>query len=109
MERGTYAEVLDVAEDLVVQGKVVGGDDINTGILLDLPVSEPEPLGLGEKLILRDLAAPVWFAPLASVLNWKVDAHSAVLLALTSLSSLLQVTVDSHARETENGGLNHDC
>lgn len=61
LERGTYAEVLDVAEDLVVQGKVVGGDDINTGILLDLPVSEPEPLGLGEKLILRDLAAPVCF------------------------------------------------
>lgn len=55
----TYTEVLDVVEDLVVQGKVVGGDDVDTGILLDLPVGEPQPLGLGEELILGDLAAPV--------------------------------------------------
>lgn len=68
LELGTHAEVLDVAEDLVVQSKVVGGDDINTSILLDLPVSEPEPLGLGEKLILRDLAAPVYFLQSASML-----------------------------------------
>jgi predicted transcriptional regulator len=52
LKRGTYTEVLDVAQDLVVQGKVVGRDDIDTGILLDLPVSEPEPLGLCEQLIL---------------------------------------------------------
>ncbi|KUI73961.1 hypothetical protein VM1G_11931 [Cytospora mali] len=55
----TYTKVLDVAEDLVVQGKVVRGDDVDTGILLDLPVSESESLGLSEELILRDLAAPV--------------------------------------------------
>lgn len=56
----TYTKVLDVAEDLVVESEVVGGDDVDTGILLDLPVSESEPLGLSEELILRDLAAPVY-------------------------------------------------
>lgn len=56
----TYAEVLNVGEDLVVQGKVVAGDDVDAGILLDLPVSEPQSLGLGEEVILRDLSAPVW-------------------------------------------------
>jgi hypothetical protein len=48
-----------VGKDLVVQGKVVAGDDIDTGILLDLPVGETEPLGLGEEVGLRDLATPV--------------------------------------------------
>ena len=28
-------------------------------------------------------------------------------IALTSLSSLLEVTVDTHAGETENSGVNH--
>ena len=57
---GTYAKVLDVREHLVVQGKVVAGDDVDTGLLLDLPVLETEPLRLGEEVCLRDLAAPVW-------------------------------------------------
>lgn len=35
---------------MVVQGKVVAGDNIDTGILLDLPVCEPQPLGLGEEI-----------------------------------------------------------
>ena len=47
-------------EDVVVQGEVVAGDDVDAGILLDLPVRKPEPLGLGEQLILRDLATPVY-------------------------------------------------
>jgi hypothetical protein len=45
---------------MVVQSKVVGGNDVDTGILLDLPVCESEPLGLSEELVLRDLAAPVY-------------------------------------------------
>ena len=57
----TYIEVLDVAENLVVQSEVVAGDDVDTGILLDLPVGESEPLGLSEELILGDLAAPVCY------------------------------------------------
>jgi hypothetical protein len=55
----TYAKVLDVRENLVVQGKVVAGDDVDAGILLDLPVSQTEPLGLGKQLRLRDLSSPV--------------------------------------------------
>lgn len=46
-------------EDLVVQGEVVAGNDIDTGILLDLPVSKTKALGLGEEVGLRDLATPV--------------------------------------------------
>ena len=56
----TYTEVLDVRQDLVVQGKVVAGDDVDTGILLNLPVGESESLGLGQEVILRNLASPVW-------------------------------------------------
>lgn len=74
----TYAKVLDLVEDLIVEREVVGWDNINASILLDLPVLETKTLGLSEKLLLRSLASPV------------------------CLSSLLQVTVDSHARETEN-------
>lgn len=55
----TYTKVLDVGKHLIVQGKVIGGDDVDAGILLDLPVSEPQPLGLGEQLILRNLSTPV--------------------------------------------------
>lgn len=55
----TYTEVLDVGKDLVIQSEVVAGDDVNTGILLDLPVSQSQPLGLSKELIFRDLATPV--------------------------------------------------
>lgn len=47
-------------EDLIVESKVVGGDDVDTGILLDLPVSKTESLGLSEEVSLRDLATPVY-------------------------------------------------
>jgi hypothetical protein len=54
-----YPEVLDVGKDLVIESKVVAGDDIDTSILLDLPVGKAKALGLGEEVGLRDLAAPV--------------------------------------------------
>jgi hypothetical protein len=73
-----YVEVLDVGKDLIVEGKVVGWDDVDTGILLDLPVSKTEALGLSEKLILGDLSTPV------------------------VLGGLLEVTVHTHAGETED-------
>jgi hypothetical protein len=41
-----------VVEDMVIKGKVVAGDDIKAGLLLDLPVSETDTLALGEKLVL---------------------------------------------------------
>jgi hypothetical protein len=72
-----------VVEDVVIESEVTAGDDINTGILLDLPVSKTQTLGLGEEVSLGDLAAPVGF------------------------SGLLEVTVHTHAGETEDSGLNH--
>ncbi len=36
--RPTYTKILDVAEDLVVESKVIARDDVDTGIFLDLPV-----------------------------------------------------------------------
>lgn len=75
----TYAEILNVGEDLVVEGEVIAGDDIDTGLLLDVPVLETQSLGLGEELCLGELAAPV------------------------SFGGLLQLTVCSHAGEPEDG------
>ena len=68
-----------MCEDLIVKSKVVGWDDVNTGILLDLPVGKTETLGLREELLLGDLASPV------------------------VLGGLLKVTVGTHAWETEDG------
>lgn len=77
-DRLAYIEELDVVKDLVVVREVIGGDQINTGILLDLPVSETESLSLSQKVLLRDLITPV------------------------SLSGLLEVSQDSHTRESQN-------
>jgi len=46
-------------EDVVVESKVVAGDDVDSGLLLDLPVGEAKPLGLGQELVLGNLASPV--------------------------------------------------
>ena len=81
--KNTYTEELDVVQDLVVEGKVVGGNDINTSILLDLPVSETESLSLSNEIFLRDFIGPV------------------------SFSGLLQISQGSHTRETQDSGLNH--
>jgi hypothetical protein len=58
-EEETYTKVLDLVKDLVVEGEVVAGDDIDTGILLDLPVSKTETLGLIKEVGLRNLSTPV--------------------------------------------------
>jgi len=63
----TYAEELDVVEDMVVEGKVVAGDDVNTGVLLDLPVSKTKPLALGKELLLGKLVGPVGLVGLLEV------------------------------------------
>lgn len=75
----TYGEHLDVVENVVVEGEVVAGDNIDTGVLLDLPVLETESLTLSEEIISGELTAPV------------------------CLVGLLQVSETSHAGETQNG------
>ena len=68
-----------MVKDLVVEGEVIAGDDIDTSILLDLPVLLTKSLSLSQQLITRDLVTPV------------------------SLGGLLEVTESSHAGETQNG------
>lgn len=75
----TYVEHLNVVENVVVEGEVVAGNDIDTGVLLDLPVLETESLALGEEVISGELAAPV------------------------GLVGLLEVSQASHAGETQDG------
>ncbi len=47
-------------KDLIVESKVVAGNDVDAGILLDLPVSKTKSLGLSKEIRLRDLATPVY-------------------------------------------------
>lgn len=74
----TYTEVLDVGKNLIVESEVIAGNNINAGILLNLPVCKTQSLGLAEEVSLGELATPVSFC------------------------CFLQVTVDTHARETED-------
>lgn len=78
MEDCAYAKVLDVSENLVVESEVIAGNNVYACIFLDFPVLKTQTLGLSEEVSLRELASPV------------------------SLCCLLQVTVDSHTRETED-------
>lgn len=74
----TYVEHLNVVKDVVVEGEVIGGNDIDSSILLDLPVLKTKTLTLGEQVFSRELAAPV------------------------SLVGLLEVSQASHTGETQN-------
>ena len=74
----TYTKVLDLVENLIVQSEVIARDDIDAGFLLDVPVLKTESLSFAKKLGLGELATPICF------------------------SRLFQVTVNSHARETED-------
>jgi hypothetical protein len=78
-----YIEQLNVVEKVVVEGKVVAGDDVDTGILLDFPVLQSQTLALLQQLVPRELAAPV------------------------GLVGLLELTVRTHAGEPEDGGVDH--
>lgn len=67
-----------MVKDLVIEGEVIAGDDVDTSILLDLPVLLTESLSLRNQVITGELSTPV------------------------SLSGLLQVTESSHTGETQN-------
>ena len=81
---GTYVEELDVVEDVIVESKVVGGDDVDAGIFLDLPVCQPKSLALGEEVGLRELAAPV---SLIGLLEVAKGSHTAVNRHVSNLVS----------------------
>ncbi len=99
-----YTEVLDVSEDLIIKSKVVARNDIDTCILLDLPVGETEALGLGQEIGLGKFATPVLTHKSAAASQNTISREARIR---TSLSRLLQVTVYTHAGKPENGGLNH--
>lgn len=67
LRKQTYTKELDVVKDLVVESKVIAGNEINAGVLLDLPVLETKSLALVEELITRELASPVCFSGLLQV------------------------------------------
>lgn len=54
-----YFEVLDVGKDLVIESKVVVGDDIDISIFLDLLVGKVKVFGFGEEVGLRDFVVLV--------------------------------------------------
>lgn len=54
---------------MVVQGEVIAGDDVDTGILLDLPVLGTETLGLGQEVSLGEVASPVWPYIVSTIAN----------------------------------------
>jgi len=64
---GTHVEELNVVEDMVVVSKVVGGDDVDASILLDLPVGETKPLALSEEIGLGELVTPVGLVRLLEI------------------------------------------
>jgi hypothetical protein len=70
-----------VIEEMIVEGKVVGGNDIDAGILLELPVSQPKPLTLGEEIGLGDLSTPVG---LVGLLEIPKDSDTAISLSAKS-------------------------
>ena len=58
--RQTYTNVNGMSKNLIVQGEIVAGNDIDTGIFLNLPVFLAQASSLGEKVRLRELARPVY-------------------------------------------------
>lgn len=79
----SYIEELNVVKNVVVVGKVVGRDDVDASILLDLPVSETESLALGEEVLLGDLASPVG---LVSLLEVPKDTHTTLIASVSAQS-----------------------
>lgn len=88
---------------MVVEGKVVGRDDVDTGILLDLPVGKSQPLTLGEKVGLGDLASPVRLVGLLQVTE---NTDTAFKVSVATCVSMCHDELD--LREPEDGRFHHD-
>jgi hypothetical protein len=78
-----YVKKLNVVKKVVVEGEVVARDDVDAGILLDLPVLQSQALTLLQQLVPRELVCPV------------------------GLVGLLELTIRAHAGKPENGRENH--
>ncbi len=69
---------MDVVQDLVVEGKVIAGNDVDTSLFLKLPMFKTQSFALAEQLILWNLSCP------------------------ESFCCFLEITIHTHARKTEN-------
>lgn len=67
-----------MGKNLIIKSEVIAGNDIDACLLLNIPVFKTKSLGFTEEVGLRELATPIGFG------------------------GFLQVTIDSHARETED-------
>jgi len=47
----TYSEELDVVQDLVVEGEVIAGNDIDSSLFLDLPVLQAQSFALAQQVV----------------------------------------------------------
>ena len=56
-----------MVEHLIVQGKVVAGNNVDAGILLDLPVDKSQTLSLRKEVGLREVPRPVFNMMLAYI------------------------------------------
>jgi hypothetical protein len=74
----THSKQMDVVQDLVVEGEIIAGNDVDTSLFLKLPMVETQSFTLTQQFILLDLACPKRFG------------------------SFLQITVYTHAREAED-------
>lgn len=47
----TYSEELNVVQDLVVEGEVIAGNDIDSGLFLYLPVLQAQSFALAQQVV----------------------------------------------------------
>ena len=70
-----------MGENLIIECEVIAGNDVDAGLLLNVPVLKTQSLCLSKEISLGDLAAPV------------------------SFGGFLQITIYSHAGEPEDGAI----
>jgi len=98
----TYVEHLDVVEDLVVEREVVAGNDVGTGILLELPVSSTESLSGLDQRLLRDLSRPVSFSGLLELTVGCRKGIESVTSSSNDPTTLHSCKLTSHAGKPED-------
>lgn len=86
-----------MSKDLIIEGKVIAGDDVDTSLLLDVPVLDTESLSLAEEVSLRDLAAP-----LSTSQRCKIERAAGLGITHICLCCLLQVTINTHTGKTKD-------
>jgi hypothetical protein len=70
-------EELNMIQDMIVEGKVIARDDVDAGLLLDVPVRCSQSLALLKEFFLREFVSPVCFGRFLEItedaLAWKTE------------------------------------